>query len=174
MSGRQTALTPRAKGTGAGREVLTTGPYIMSPSGNFHPAPTAFDMVVEDEEQGPEEFAFPMEEDAAPPASQNSSTADVKVTSSFQPPAIPKVARSTFESRQLFGGAITMSLPASFEDVSVIRVVPDHQEVFVDRISDMSLIIEILGYESEVSDNDAAQHFFHDLAQCNEVWLFVL
>jgi hypothetical protein len=47
--------------------------------------------------------------------------------------------------------------------------VPDHQEVYVDRESDMSLIVELLAYEETVSDDLAAAHYFNDLAQCNEV-----
>lgn len=47
---------------------------------------------------------------------------------------------------------------------------PDHQEVFVDKDSDMSLIIELLSYDSAVTDDQAASHYFNDLAQCNEVW----
>ena len=47
--------------------------------------------------------------------------------------------------------------------------VPDHQEVFVDRLSDMSLIVELLSYEEGVADDQAAIHYFEDLAQCNEV-----
>lgn len=31
--------------------------------------------------------------------------------------------------RDLFGGAVTMALPARFEDISQFREVPDHQEV---------------------------------------------
>jgi hypothetical protein len=47
--------------------------------------------------------------------------------------------------------------------------VPDHQEVFVDRLSDMSLIVELLSYEEGVADDQAAIHYFEDLAHCNEV-----
>ena len=46
--------------------------------------------------------------------------------------------------------------------------VPDHQEVYVDKESDISLIIELLAYDSLVTDDQAAQHYFNDLAQCNE------
>jgi len=35
----------------------------------------------------------------------------------------------------LFGGAITIELPAGFEDVSALRQVPDHQEVFLHKVS---------------------------------------
>ncbi len=46
--------------------------------------------------------------------------------------------------RQLFGGTITIDLPDSFEDVSKFRQVPDNQEVFVSKHSDLSFIVEIL------------------------------
>lgn len=69
---------------------------------------------------------------------------------------------------ELFGGAISSLFPSTFEDVSVIRQVPDHQEVFVDKITDMSCIVELLSYDESISDINAAQHYFQDLAQCNE------
>ncbi|CAH1431664.1 unnamed protein product [Lactuca virosa] len=37
-----------------------------------------------------------------------------------------------FPERPLFGGAVSTTFPLRFEDVSNIREVPDHQEVFVD------------------------------------------
>lgn len=46
---------------------------------------------------------------------------------------------------------------------------PDHQEVYVDRDSDMSLIVELLSYDEAVSNEQAAAHYYNDLAQCNEV-----
>ena len=69
----------------------------------------------------------------------------------------------------LFGGAMSAHLPVSFEDISVIREVPDHQEVYVDRNSEMSLIIELLAYEETVPDDKASAHYFQDLATFNEV-----
>jgi len=69
---------------------------------------------------------------------------------------------------QFFGGAITSKVPISFEDVSVVRQVPDHQEVYVDRESEMSLIVELLNYEENVGDESCAMYYFEDLAKCNE------
>lgn len=149
------ALTPKAKGTGVGREVLQQGPMIMSPGGGFHPIP---DMGGNDEVHAEgtehEAFAFPLDN----PGGGTNATAGASGT-----------AGASFASRKLFGGAITMTLPTNFDDVSAIRDVPDHQEVFVDRNSEMSLIVEILDMEEEISDEAAAQHFFKDLAQFNEV-----
>eukprot|EP00753_Platysulcus_tardus_P022529 PLAT9740.2.p1 GENE.PLAT9740.2~~PLAT9740.2.p1 ORF type:complete len:191 (+),score=75.92 PLAT9740.2:64-636(+) len=67
----------------------------------------------------------------------------------------------------LYGGAMRIQLPASFMDASKVRVVPDHQEVWVDTKSDCSIIIELLGQE-ECSDEEAASYFFNDLAESND------
>ncbi|XP_071717312.1 uncharacterized protein [Rutidosis leptorrhynchoides] len=69
-----------------------------------------------------------------------------------------------FPQRQLFGGAISTSFPLRFEDVSTIREVPDHQEVFVDPERDDSLIIEILEMKDDVADSASATWFLQDLA----------
>ncbi|KAI8853308.1 hypothetical protein BC829DRAFT_413825 [Chytridium lagenaria] len=47
--------------------------------------------------------------------------------------------------KELFGGAITISLPERFVDASQIREVPDNQEVYVDtKGTDQSIIVELL------------------------------
>ena len=46
--------------------------------------------------------------------------------------------------RQLFGGAVTIGVPARLVDVSEFRPVPDNQEVLADGASDQSVIIEIM------------------------------
>ena len=46
--------------------------------------------------------------------------------------------------RQLFGGAILMSVPQRLVDVSDFRPVPDNQEILADGATDQSLIIEIM------------------------------
>ncbi|GJX22500.1 probable ran guanine nucleotide release factor [Tanacetum coccineum] len=66
--------------------------------------------------------------------------------------------------RHLFGGAISTNFPLRFEDVSNIREVPDHQEVFVDPARDESLIVEILELKDDVADNGSATWFLQDLA----------
>jgi len=68
----------------------------------------------------------------------------------------------------LFGGAITIELPAGFEDVSALRQVPDHQEVFVHKERDMSFIVELLSGDAEVPDAEAAAYYFEDLSEVNE------
>ena len=77
-------------------------------------------------------------------------------------------SRDKYIMRELFGGAIITSFLSTFEDISLVRQVPDHQEVYVDRVTDMSLIVELLSYDESISDNIATQHYFRDLAQCNE------
>mmetsp|Transcript_14775 Transcript_14775/g.22258 ORF Transcript_14775/g.22258 Transcript_14775/m.22258 type:complete len:194 (+) Transcript_14775:90-671(+) len=66
----------------------------------------------------------------------------------------------------LFGGAIVCTLPTSYEDISVYRTVPDHQEVYVDKTSNTSVIVEILSRQ-DVSDASAPQFFFDDLVEFN-------
>ncbi|KAJ3081570.1 hypothetical protein HK102_002265, partial [Quaeritorhiza haematococci] len=56
--------------------------------------------------------------------------------------------------RPLFGGAITTALPDSFIDISTFREVPDNQEVFVDRDTDQSIVIELLQLAEETSNQD--------------------
>ncbi|KAL6562527.1 hypothetical protein OROGR_003534 [Orobanche gracilis] len=66
--------------------------------------------------------------------------------------------------RSLFGGAIVSTFPLRFEDVSNIRQVPDHQEVFVDPRRDESLIFELLDLKTDVADQGSATWFLQDLA----------
>ena len=74
----------------------------------------------------------------------------------------------SFKTVDLFGGAMQIQVPASFDDVSTLRDVPDHQEVFCDRQGDDSLIVELLGYEDDIDNGDAAAYFFAQLAKDNE------
>nr|XP_009804048.1 PREDICTED: probable ran guanine nucleotide release factor isoform X2 [Nicotiana sylvestris] len=66
--------------------------------------------------------------------------------------------------RALFGGAISSTFPLRFQDVSNVRQVPDHQEVFVDPGRDESLIIELLDLKLDVADSGSATWFLQDLA----------
>ncbi|XP_062185981.1 uncharacterized protein LOC133889498 [Phragmites australis] len=66
--------------------------------------------------------------------------------------------------RPLFGGAISSTFPVRFQDVSNIRDVPDHQEVFIDPARDESLIFELLDLKGEVEDADSALWFLRDIA----------
>lgn len=64
----------------------------------------------------------------------------------------------------LFGGAIFSSFPLRFQDVSNVRQVPDHQEVYADPSRDESLIFELLDLKVDVADNSSATWFLQDLA----------
>ncbi|KAI5679052.1 hypothetical protein M9H77_10002 [Catharanthus roseus] len=66
--------------------------------------------------------------------------------------------------RPLFGGAISSTFPLRFQDVSNVRQVPDHQEVYVDPSRDESLIFELLELKVDVADNSSATWFLQDLA----------
>ncbi len=61
--------------------------------------------------------------------------------------------------RQLFGGAVSLSVPARLVDVSDFRPVPDNQEVLADGATDQSVIVEIM-----VSSHVIGQGFIHDTA----------
>lgn len=71
-------------------------------------------------------------------------------------------------ARGLYGGAITTVLPASFADVSNLREVPDHQEVFLDDVTEASLIVELLDMEVSSTGDIAVLEHFRDLARDNE------
>lgn len=69
----------------------------------------------------------------------------------------------------MFGGAIEVSLPTGFLDVSDFRQVPDNQEVFtVDGATDVSLVFEIVELQTEVPNSEAGRYFWKDLVQSNE------
>ena len=78
-----------------------------------------------------------------------------------------------YSQRQLFGGSITCDIPTAWLDVSIVRQVPDHQEVYQGlsenpEIPGPCLIVEILEHQ-EVSNDEAAAYFFGDLAGANGV-----
>ncbi|KAM0830320.1 hypothetical protein ACQ4PT_066284 [Festuca glaucescens] len=66
--------------------------------------------------------------------------------------------------RPLFGGAISTTFPARFQDVSNICKVPDHQEVLVNPARDESLIFELLDLKGEVDDGGSALWFLRNVA----------
>eukprot|EP00005_Dracoamoeba_jomungandri_P006007 CAMPEP_0174262218 /NCGR_PEP_ID=MMETSP0439-20130205/12845_1 /TAXON_ID=0 /ORGANISM="Stereomyxa ramosa, Strain Chinc5" /LENGTH=194 /DNA_ID=CAMNT_0015346891 /DNA_START=208 /DNA_END=792 /DNA_ORIENTATION=- len=75
--------------------------------------------------------------------------------------------KEEFETKDLYGGAITCIIPTRFFDVSKIRQVPDHQEVFTDIDTDASLIIELNSRVASSSDEEAAKVHFEQLAEDN-------
>ncbi len=87
--------------------------------------------------------------------------------------------------RDLFGGAIKLSIPPKWRDVSQVRQIPDHQEVYQDCTITSSnsnnsdydsllegtggcVIVEILERQNNISDVDAVSFFFNDLADANK------
>ncbi|OII74636.1 uncharacterized protein cubi_00189 [Cryptosporidium ubiquitum] len=73
-----------------------------------------------------------------------------------------------YTNRKLYGGAITLDIPKEFDDVSNVRVIPDHQEVFVDKFSECSIIVEILDPIYTVGyGNNVAEYYFNDISEFN-------
>ncbi|KAG4084598.1 ran guanine nucleotide release factor [Neocallimastix lanati (nom. inval.)] len=68
--------------------------------------------------------------------------------------------------RELFGGAMTASMPEAFKDASIIREVPDNQEVYVDINTDQSIIVELLE-QAEASNDECGLYHFKQLAEDN-------
>ncbi|KAI0747915.1 Mog1p/PsbP-like protein [Daedaleopsis nitida] len=71
-------------------------------------------------------------------------------------------------AKELFGGAITVSLPTDLIDASDFRQVPDTQEVFVSSTSDISLIVEVLQSVDATDLRQAAGLHFDALAHDND------
>ncbi|KAL7069416.1 putative nuclear import protein mog1 [Cryptosporidium serpentis] len=72
-----------------------------------------------------------------------------------------------FIQRPLYGDSIRVEIPKNFIDISKIRDVPDHQEVFVDDLSESSIIFEIL-QQIDLKSDKIGEYYFKDLADCNE------
>ncbi|WWC95141.1 hypothetical protein V866_001995 [Kwoniella sp. B9012] len=52
---------------------------------------------------------------------------------------------TSLSPRPLFGGAISLDLPADYIDASDLRQIPDNQEVFLSSTSDTAIVLEVLG-----------------------------
>lgn len=72
------------------------------------------------------------------------------------------------EAHPLFGGALSALLPHSATDISELREIPDNQEVFAHAHTDQSLIVELVEYQAQVADQDAARYHFEDIAGSNK------
>ncbi|XP_073333213.1 ran guanine nucleotide release factor [Pagrus major] len=77
-------------------------------------------------------------------------------------------AGSAGQSHPLFGGALSAVLPHSTTDISELREIPDNQEVFAHAHTDQSLIVELVEYQAQVADQDAARYHFEDIAGSNK------
>ncbi|KAH3818445.1 hypothetical protein DPMN_120167 [Dreissena polymorpha] len=64
--------------------------------------------------------------------------------------------QANMSEQQLFGGAFTVTLPEARNDMSVVRQIPDNQEVFVHPGTDQSIIIELMeAVDSQQPDEHA-------------------
>ncbi|XP_057304901.1 ran guanine nucleotide release factor-like isoform X2 [Hydractinia symbiolongicarpus] len=72
------------------------------------------------------------------------------------------------KTKELFGGAFSCFLPRNAQDMSVIRDVPDNQEVFCHQSTDQSIMVDILEFQSSVTGENAARYHFEDLASSND------
>lgn len=70
--------------------------------------------------------------------------------------------------RTLWGGAVECAVPPNWNDVSDVRPVPDHQEIFTHPNADQALIFEIVEHDEGVSDAECGEHLFKDAAVGNE------
>ena len=70
-------------------------------------------------------------------------------------------------TRALFGGAIAAGIGGNWLDASDARPVPDHQEVWLERDTDLSLVIEILE-RADAADAACAAYHFEDVAGSND------
>ncbi|KAL8831260.1 MAG: hypothetical protein Q9170_005379 [Blastenia crenularia] len=81
---------------------------------------------------------------------------------------------TTFDNKQLFGGAVVANLPKSYADVSNIREVPDHQEIYLDASGFSSIIVEINERVSQPStDEEALKFHFQDIVDdqdASRIW----
>ena len=175
-------------GTAVGRQAKHS-PLVMTPGGSFvkakgriaNQSPDGDDDDDDDEDEenedgeGLEVVLDPVisakgRAIATSPSAAASAAAGAASPEPRQPPQQSRASHTV----QLFGGAISLRLPASFEDVSLVRQVPDHQEVYVDRLSERSLIVEIVQHDKDVSSALVARHYFTDLAECNEATSAIL
>ncbi|KAL8939892.1 MAG: hypothetical protein Q9211_002535 [Gyalolechia sp. 1 TL-2023] len=69
---------------------------------------------------------------------------------------------SNFKATELFGGAIIVNLPTGYADVSDIREVPDHQEIYLDASGFSSIIVDIAERVPQPAADDEALKFHFD------------
>lgn len=85
----------------------------------------------------------------------------------------PAAAAASTPMIKLYGGSFGFMLPERFIDVSQFRIVPDHQEVFIDSECDQSVIVEVVDRQT-CSNKAAPEFFFEDLAESAEATSFTL
>ena len=67
-----------------------------------------------------------------------------------------KTEPETLTRQALWGGACSIEIPPSWQDVSQSREVPDYQEVWADPTTDQSLLIDLLDAGAEGTPPSAA------------------
>lgn len=83
--------------------------------------------------------------------------------------ALLSLAEEQLKECWLFGGAISVCLPESFIDMSTMREIDDTEECWADAgSSDRSFVVEILGLEDNVADQDSPKFYWDDLVQSND------
>ncbi|GKY95589.1 hypothetical protein MPSEU_000520200 [Mayamaea pseudoterrestris] len=70
--------------------------------------------------------------------------------------------------RQLFGGAVQVSLPIQYQDLALIRQVPDNQECWLDSARDALFVLECLEHDASLNFQEAARNSWIDLCNINE------
>lgn len=91
------------------------------------------------------------------------------MSATSQSHAAPTAEQETFKTINLYGGACRIDIPDRFIDVSNLRQVPDHQEVFVcGTRTDQSIIVEIVELSSTVPDDQIASFHLEELASANQ------
>eukprot|EP00164_Ancoracysta_twista_P001810 GFYU01002377.1.p1 GENE.GFYU01002377.1~~GFYU01002377.1.p1 ORF type:complete len:233 (-),score=47.81 GFYU01002377.1:178-810(-) len=71
-------------------------------------------------------------------------------------------------SRPLYGGYCQCDIPAQYVDVSNVREVPDNQEVLLEPNSNKCVIVEIVEYQDQISNEAIAKYHFDDIAEANK------
>eukprot|EP01060_Flectonema_neradi_P026103 TRINITY_DN34960_c0_g1_i1.p1 TRINITY_DN34960_c0_g1~~TRINITY_DN34960_c0_g1_i1.p1 ORF type:complete len:184 (+),score=22.33 TRINITY_DN34960_c0_g1_i1:41-592(+) len=68
----------------------------------------------------------------------------------------------------MYGGAMQMALPNNFIDTSLVRQVPDNQEVWVDADTNQSAILEILEVVPDKTGEELVRYHFEELGLANK------
>ncbi|KAI9754426.1 MAG: multicopy suppressor of ts gsp1 [Lichina confinis] len=79
---------------------------------------------------------------------------------------------SQYQPISLYGGAITVSLPTGFADVSTIRQVPDNQELYLSQTGFTSVVFDLTERVSDVgvaNDRDALEYHFNDIVEVDDI-----
>ena len=181
LNGSNPPMGTSGKMNGEGRATLADGPILLGEDGSFKPtvSPAASPSKSarkspsgkkgKDGSKSPGVFGFSADDTAALVSSPGTLAEDY---ASKPKAGVIKTKQGAsglhFARTQFFGGGVECLLPTSFEDVSIVRQIPDHQEVYVDKVTEMSFIVELLAFETDVANAAIGEYLFDDLAQCND------